>query len=431
MERRAVYIVDGKRTPFIKAANPPGEFSGVDLAHSACRQLLLEQPFAAKDLDEVVAGCVIPGADEANAARILSLRLGCGKEVPAYTVQRNCASGMQALDSAMKDIQLGRCDLVLAGGTEAMSRAPLMYGPEMVRWFSQMMQARTLKSRLLMLTKFKLKNLKPIVALLLGLSDQTIGMNMGQTAEELAYKFSISRQEMDAFALQSHQRVLQAQEQGFFEEISPLVSNKGKVYDNDNGARSDSRLERLARLKPMFDKKVGSVTPGNSSQITDGAAFMLLASKEAVEKYGLKVRAKIVDVAWSGVAPELMGLGPAHAIADILKAQQASINDVDYWEINEAFAVQVLACVKALASDAYCQENLASDKAIGDIPQEKLNVFGGAIAQGHPVGASGARIVLQLINVLERNDAQRGIASLCIGGGQGGALMIERTVGVK
>lgn len=431
MDKRAVYIVDGKRTPFIKAANPPGEFSGVDLAHSACRQLLLEQPFSASELDEVIAGCVIPGADEANVARVLSLRLGCGKTVPAYTVQRNCASGMQALDSAMKDIQLGRSDLVLAGGTEAMSRAPLMYGPAMVRWFSKMMQARTLKARVLMLTKFRFENLKPIVALLLGLSDQTIGMNMGQTAEELAYQFSISRQEMDAFALQSHQRVLQAQEQGFFNEIAPLISSKGKVYEVDNGARADSSLERLARLKPMFDKKVGSVTPGNSSQITDGAAFMLLASKEAVEKYGLIVRAKIVDVAWSGVAPEVMGLGPVHAIANILKAQKLSMSDMDYWEINEAFAVQVLACVKALASDEYCQENLASDQALGNISQEKLNVFGGAIAQGHPVGASGARIVLQLLNVLERNDARRGIASLCIGGGQGGALMIERITGAK
>lgn len=430
---RDVYIVDAKRTPFIKAVTAPGPFSGSDLAVAACRELLLNLPIEADQLDEVITGSVMSAADEANVSRVISLRLGAGNAVPAYTVQRNCASGMQALDSAMKDILLGRSDLVLTGGTEAMSRAPLLFNNKMVAWFSKLAGARKTAQKLKLLLKFRLGMLKPVIALLQGLTDHVINMGMGQTAEELAYRFNITREEMDSFAVDSHMKVIKAQEENIFKnDIAPIINpTTGEVYDHDNGARKDSSLERLAKLKPMFDKKIGAVTAGNSSQITDGAAFFVLASKEAVEKYNLPIRAVIKDIAWAGVDPKVMGIGPVHAISKLLKQQELDFECIDYWEINEAFACQAMACVKALGSDDYCKKNLDRNKAVGKISSDKLNVYGGAVAQGHPVGASAARITMQLLTALENNKKSKGIASLCIGGGQGGAILIERWDGME
>jgi acetyl-CoA C-acetyltransferase len=396
-----IYIIDAKRTPFLKAANPPGFFSAVDLAVHACRPLLLKHHVP---IDEVITGSVMASSKEANIARVIALRVGLPHTVPAYTVHRNCASGMQAMDDAMKDIQLGRADIVLAGGVDAMSRAPLLFNESMVRYLSQLSRAKSLLQKLKTLIKFRPGFLKPEVALLNGLTDPVIGLNMGQTAEELAYRYHITREAMDEFSLRSHQRASKAQ----FKEIVPIVDAKGKVVDRDDGIREDSSMERLAKLKPFFEK-VGSVTAGNSSQITDGAAFLLLASEAAVKKYNLKPRAKIIDVAWAGVDPEIMGIGPVPAIEQLLAKHQLTKSDIDLWEINEAFAAQVLACVKSL-----------------DLPLEQLNIYGGAIAQGHPVGASGARIVMQLLSGLENAGKTRGVAGICIGGGQGGALLLER-----
>lgn len=413
---KPVYIVDMSRTPFIKAGQGPGAFSASDLAVAACKPLLLRQKFLPTELGEVVTGCIIPSSEEANISRVISLRVGCGKEVPAYTVQRNCGSGMQALDSAMNDIQLGRHDLVLAGGTEAMSRAPLLFNAEMTRWFSRFALSRTFSQKLKTALQFRPKFLVPEIALLKGLTDHTIRMNMGHTAEEVAYRYNITRDAMDAYALQSHARAIQAQNNHSLSNIVSLINPiNGAVISVDNGVRADSSAEKLAKLKPIFDKPFGTVTAGNSSQVTDGAAFMILASQDAVKKFNLKPRAKIIDVAWAGVAPEIMGLGPVAAIQNLLRKQGHSFSSVDYWEINEAFAAQVLGCLKAIAPD--------------QISEDRLNIYGGAIALGHPVGASGARIVMQLINVLENNDAKRGVASMCIGGGQGGAMLIERMNG--
>lgn len=412
---KSVYIIDMSRTPFLRVDRGPGIYSAADLAVAACQSMLIRQNFAPTEFGEVVTGCMIPSSEEANISRVISLRLGCGKEVPAYTVQRNCASGMQALDSAMKDIQLGRHDLVLAGGTEAMSRAPLMFNAAMTRWFSRFVSSKNLSQKLKTLLQFRPGFLAPEISLLKGLTDHTIRMSMGQTAEEVAYQYNITREAMDVYALQSHQRSLEAQKNKSLSNIVSLInSSNGQVVIEDNGVRADSSMEKLSKLKPFFDKPFGKVTPGNSSQITDGAAFMILASEEAVKKFNLKPRAKIVDVAWAGVAPELMGLGPVAAIQKLFQQQNCSFDSVDYWEINEAFAAQVLGCLLALNAEG------------GGINFDKLNIYGGAIALGHPVGASGARIVMQLINALENNNAKRGIASLCIGGGQGGAMLIER-----
>ncbi len=423
---RIVYIVDGARTPFLKARNKPGPFTAADLAVKAGQPLLNRQAFSAKDIESIVIGSVMSNPDETNIARLIALRLGCQAQAPAYTVQRNCASGMQAIDSAMKDIQSGRHDLVLAGGTEAMSHAPLLFNQDMIAWLSAWYSAKTFSKRASLLLKTRLSFLKPVISILRGLNDPMIGLSMGQTAENLAYNFKINRLSMDEFSVQSHQKLAMAIEQGVMtEEVVPLIDNQGQYYEYDNGLRSDSSIERLAKLKPFFDKKYGFVTPGNSSQITDGAALLILASEKAVAKWNLPTLGRLVAVNWAGVDPGVMGLGPVHASIPLLQQHQLSMNDVDYWEINEAFAAQVLACMDAFNDANYCRQHFTLPQAFGPLDAARLNIHGGAIALGHPVGASGARITLHLAHVLRQQNAKRGVASICIGGGQGGAIIVE------
>ncbi len=422
-----VYIVDGSRTPLLKARGKPGPFKAADLALGCARPLLARQPFDAADLDEVILGCVMPGPDEANIGRVVALRLGCGNDVPAWTVQRNCASGMQALDSALKDIRLGHAELVLAGGVEAMSHAPVLLNDQMVAWLGSWMAAKSWATRAKTLAQLRPHYLKPIIALLRGLTDPVVGLNMGQTAEVLAHRFGITRTEMDTFALRSHQRLAAAQDNNYLNEIEPLYDTRGNYYLQDDGLRRDSSLEQLAKLRPVFDKPFGNVTAGNSAQVTDGAAMLLLASDKAVEQYDLPVLGQIVDSEWAGLSPEQMGLGPVHAATPLLKRNKLKLQDVEYWEINEAFAAQVLACLKAWEDKEYCKNELGLPSAPGVLDQDRLNVDGGGVSLGHPVGASGARIVLHLLHVLQRHNATTGVATLCIGGGQGGAMLIKRT----
>jgi acetyl-CoA C-acetyltransferase len=428
---KPVYIVDGLRTPFIKAKNKPNPFTNSDLATQNGKALLLQQPFAAETLDNVILGSTIPNPDEPNLARIVALRIGCGDKVPGWTVQRNCASGMQAIDSAISQIALGRNDLVLAGGVDAMSRAPLLFNDAMVNWFAAWFSAKSIGQRLALLPKIRPQFLAPIISLLRGLTDPVVGINMGQTAENLAYEFKLTRHEMDVFAMQSHARLAEAQDNGYFPEVTPIYDYQGKDYTFDDGLRRDTSLEKLAKLKPFFDKKFGMVTAGNSSQITDGSAMLILASAEAVKKHQLPVLAKIVDSNWAAVDPAVMGIAPVHATTPMLLRNNLKLSDIDYWEINEAFAAQVLACLKAWQSKDYCHKHFNLDHAMGEIDQNRLNVEGGAIAMGHPVGASGARITLQLANILKRKKAKLGVATICIGGGQGGALLLENVDGVE
>jgi len=423
---RAVYIVDGARTPFLKAKGKPGPFPAADLAVGCAMPLVARQPFDASDIDEVVVGCVMPSADEANIARILSLRIGCGKHVPAWTVQRNCASGLQALDCAAVEIALGRADIVLAGGVESMSHAPVLLNNDMVGWLGAWMGARSWQQRIKALLALRLKFFKPIIGLLRGLTDPVVGLSMGQTAENIAHRFGITREQMDNFAARSHQRLASAQDNQVLDEIEAIYDTRGHAYTDDDGLRRDSEPGKLAKLKPVFDKPFGNVTAGNSAQITDGAAMLILASEDAVKKYNLPILGKIIDSHWAGLEPAQMGLGPVHAITPILKRNNFSFKDIDYWEINEAFAAQVLACLAAWQDKDYCTNELGLKDTLGEINQDKLNIDGGGVSIGHPVGASGARIVLHLLKTLERNKAKRGMASLCIGGGQGGAMLIER-----
>ncbi len=421
-----MYVVDGCRTPFLKHHGRPGPFSASDLAFSAGRALLARQPFNASDLDEVILGCVIPGPSEANIARVVALRLGCGWCMPAWTVQRNCASGMQALDSAALNIAAGRSHLVMAGGTEVMSRAPVQLNHDMLHWMADLRFSKDIKKKLKTIARFRPAFLKPVIALMCGLTDPIVGLNMGETAEVLAHLFEISREDMDAYAVESHRRLAKAQDNGFLEEIEVIYDKEGNYYERDEGLHRDTNPAILARLKPVFDHGVGKITAGNSSQITDGACMLILASKEAVEQYSLPVLGRIIDSNWAALEPSEMGLGPVHAVPPLMKANSLKPEEIDYWEINEAFAAQVLACLRAWENEDYCKNILGLESIFGSIDRERLNVDGGAVSLGHPVGTSGARIVLHLLHVMKRNNARRGVAALCIGGGQGGAMLLER-----
>ena len=429
MTAKAVYVVDGARTPFLKARNRPGPFAASDLATQVGRALLLRQKFEPTELDEVILGCAAPSVDEVNIGRVAALRMGCGQKVPGWTVMRNCASGMQALDSGVNNIVAGRSNLVLAGGVDALSRAALLVSDAMTLWLADWYQTKSLGQKAGQLAKLRLKYLAPVIGIMKGLTDPIVGLLMGQTAENLAYRFGITREQMDAFSVRSHQRVAAAQDAGHLAagggELEALYDRDGNTYTLDDGLRRDASIDKLAKLKPFFDRKYGNVTPGNSSQITDGGAWLILASEEAVARHGLEPLGRIVDSEWAGLDPAQMGLGPVHAAAPILKRNGLALNDLDYWEINEAFAAQVLACLEAWKDEAYCREQLGLDGALGALDEDKLNVDGGAVAIGHPVGASGARIVLHLLKTLRRNNAKRGIASICIGGGLGGAMLVE------
>jgi acetyl-CoA C-acetyltransferase len=432
--RQDVYIIDGARTPFLKARNRPGPFAASDLATAAGRAVLTRQPFAPSELDEVILGCAAPSVDEVNIGRVVALRMGCGQQVPGWTVMRNCASGMQALDSAIANFEAGRSELVLAGGVDALSRAPLLYSDAMVLWFADFYAARTFGQKAAALAKFRPGYLAPVIGLMRGLTDPNVGLLMGQTAENLAHRFGITRRQMDEYAARSHARLARAQENGWLTsgaadglapEVVAVYDGAGNVYVADDGVRKDSTVENLAKLKPFFDRKYGNVTAGNSSQVTDGGAWVLLATEAAVKRHRLEPVGRIVDSQWAGLDPSQMGLGPVHAATPVLQRHGLGLNDLDAWEINEAFAAQVLACIAAWKSDEYCRNDLGLDRALGELDQAKLNVDGGAIALGHPVGASGARIVLHLLHVLRRNKGRLGMASICIGGGQGGAMLVE------
>ena len=426
-----VFIVDGARTPFLKARTEPGPFSASDLAVACARPVLARQPFPAPRLDEVIVGCVIPAANEANIARLIALRLGCGKRVPAHTVQRNCASGLQAIATAAERIQLGRAQLVLAGGTEAMSRAPIQWNSAMSGWLGKMLRARNPLQRFQALARFRPSLLKPVYSLLLGLTDPLVKLSMGQTAEILAHRFGITRESQDVYALSSHRKLAAAFDSGGMNaEVETLYEVNERFYTEDTGLRRDTDLDKLAQLKPVFDRKYGLVTSGNSSQVTDGAAMLVLASEAAVQQHGLSVLGEWVDHEWAGVDPSQMGLGPVHAVAQLLARQKMKMRDLQQLELNEAFAAQVLACQAAWDSPQYARAELGLDAPPGAMDPERLNPEGGAIANGHPVGASGARIVLHLLHALRRQGGGQGIATLCIGGGQGGAMLL-RTEGHK
>ena len=387
--------------------------------------MLLRQPFPPDAIDDVVLGCVNPHPDEVNPGRVAALRLGCGPQTPGWTVQRNCASGMQSIDTAFRYIAAGHGDLILAGGAEALSHAPLLFSNRAVNWFADLYGAKSALAKLKVFARLRPSHFAPSIGLLRGLTDPVVKLNMGQTAEVLAHQYDVTREQADAYAVESHHRLARAHKEGWLEELEPMVGRKGEVFDFDTGVRPENSMEAVGKLKPAFERPDGKVTAGNSSQITDGASWVILASEAAVEKHGLEPMARIVDCEWAALDPSVMGFGPVISSTPLLKRNKLKRTDVGAWEINEAFAAQVLACLRAWEDPDFCRDILELDDAFGTVDQSILNVDGGAISLGHPVGTSGNRIVIHLIHVMKRLGVRFGVATECIGGGQGGAMLLE------
>ncbi len=425
---RTAVVVAGVRTPFARAGAALKGAAAADLATHVFREVLDRTGIDAGAIDETILGCAGPDAREANVARVAALRAGVPQSVPAVTVMRNCASGMEALLQADLRLRAGDGALFLVGGAESMSNYPLTMGPKLTAWFQRLGKARTALAKLRAIAGWRPSFLKPRIALLEGLTDPTTGLSMGRTAENVARQFAILRDEQDAFAVESHRRAAAARESGRFQvEIAPLSTppEHGAFFAADDGIRVDQSLPALAKLKPVFDPKEGDVTVGNACQITDGAAALLVTSLAHARELGLEPLCAIRGAAVAGLDPRVMGLGPAHAIPAALDDAGVPFASIDRFEINEAFAAQVLGCVRALADTRFCVETLGRSAAVGEIPADRLNTNGGAIALGHPIAASGARIVLTLAHELQRRGERFGVASLCIGGGQGQAVVLE------
>jgi acetyl-CoA acyltransferase len=424
-----VAIVDGIRTPFVKAGGIFTNVSAQELGRIAMRELLERTEIEPNIVDEVVFGNVAQPMDATNIARVIALNAGCPQLTSAQTVQRNCASGMQSIATGFDLIQTGQAHVVVAGGTESMSNIPLIFPKSMSGFLEKLARAKSPFQKLGTLSKFEFSMIKPIIALLEGLKDPFCGLNMGQTAQILANEFHVSREEQDAFALRSHQRAAAANKNGrMAQEMTTVHLAKEKVIvDADVGPRENQTMEALAKLKPYFDRKHGSVTVGNSCPITDGASALLLMSEEKVNQFKIEPLAWIRSYAFAGVDPRRMGLGPTVATPIAIRKAQVKMSSIGLVEINEAFSAQVLSVMKVFANAKYA-ENIGIPYAdeLSEIDPDILNVNGGAIALGHPVGTSGNRIVLTLAKEMKMRDVSLGLATICIGGGQGGAMVIEK-----
>lgn len=412
-----IAIVDGIRTPFVKAWTDFDAIPAHELGRITVRELLERTGISPDKIDEVIFGAVSQPPEASNVARVISLLSAIPKEKRAYTISRNCASGFESVTSAAEKINAGIDEIVIAGGTESMSNIPLLYRKDTAKIFMKISKAKSMLEKLALFLSFRPRHfLKPEIGLALGLTDPVCGLNMGQTAEVLAKEYAISRREQDEFALESHKRAKCAQEK-LREEIVPVwVPPKyEKVVERDNGVRENMTLEDLAKLKPYFDRYSGTVTVGNACQVTDGACAILVMKEEKAKELGLTPLGFIRAYEYVGVEPGKMGIGPAFAIPEVLAKANLKLSDIELLEINEAFAAQVIACEREM-----------SRGGVGKIDRNILNVNGGAIALGHPVGTTGARLILTLLKEMKRRNLHLGLVSLCVGGGQGGAVILER-----
>jgi acetyl-CoA C-acetyltransferase len=430
MSMRDVYIVDGKRTPQAKSGLDLKDVQAPYLGAYLVKHLIDNTDIPTDAVDEVIFGNTGSPAKYPNVGRVIALEAGLDKKTSGYTVHRNCASGMEAASQAYIKIASGRCDVIVAGGVESMSQMPLMYNKEMTDLFAKLMKAKSTGEKLAAMSAFRPHFLTPIVAIEQGLTDPFCGLNMGQTAELLARELKITRLEQDEYANKSHAKAVAATKEGRFkDEILPITigGTLNKLLSNDVGPRDNSTVEGLGKMKPYFDKKSGTVTIGNSCPITDGGSALLFVSEEAVKKYNLKPIAKLTDYHFHGLEPERMGMGPLLAMDGVMKRTNLKLADFDLFELNEAFAAQILAVGIGLKDKAVAAR-FGLDHTWGELDWSKVNVNGGGIALGHPVGSTGSRLIVTLIHELRRRKGKYGLASLCIGGGQGGAVVVENLI---
>jgi acetyl-CoA acetyltransferase family protein len=422
---RDVVIVDGLRTPYARAGTLLKDVPAQELARIVTTELLARTGLDPAELDHVIFGNIAQPPDAVNLSRVAALLAGIPRRVPAFTVNRLCGSGLQSIADAWYRISSGDADAIIAGGVESMSNIPFLYSRESQEIFTEVFTAKDLGKRVAAASRFRPKHFKPEIGLQQGLTDAVCGLNMGETAEVLAKEHHISREEQDAFALKSHRRVTLARSK-LAEEIVPvpIPPKYSDMAIADNGVRENQTMEALGKLRPYFDPKFGTVTAGNSSQITDGGAATLVMSAEAASAHGYRPLGKVRGFAFVGVDPERMGLGPAAATPLALKRAGVSWGDIGLVEMNEAFAAQCLAVARVFPSREW-HERYGTGGPIGEIDWERTNVNGGAIALGHPVGSSANRLVTTLLKEMRRRDVPLGLATMCIGGGQGGSVVLE------
>jgi len=425
---KEVVIIDGFRTPYAKAGTVLKDVHPVDLGSVILKEVVMRTGIDAQAIDEVIIGNAGMPADAANIARVIALRSGIPERVPAYTVQRNCASGMQAVTSAYTQILAGMSDIVLVGGVESMSSYSLYMSRKLQNVITRFQRSKSFISKAREVLSLRPKDFVPVAGLIEGLTDPISGLIMGLTAEVLVRDFGITREEQDELALQSHLRWARAQDAGNFknEVVTFYVPPKYEPLEADFGPRKDETIEALRRLKPYFDRKHGTVTAGNSSPITDGAAAALVMSADRAKELGYKPLGSIKAVAFAGFDPSRMGISPLYATNKVLKLAGMKMSGIELIELNEAFAAQIIAVERAAVSKEYFAKNLPGEDPIGEFRRDIMNVNGGAIAVGHPVGSSGLRIIITLLKEMERRGLSVGLATLCIGGGQGGAMILER-----
>jgi acetyl-CoA C-acetyltransferase/acetyl-CoA acyltransferase len=423
---KPLFIIAATRTPFARAGSSLSSLDAVDLGKAAVSGLLARSGIDPHLVDETLFGCVGQPAHAQNIARVIALRAGLPESSPAMTVHRNCASGLEAITTAHAKMCAGQGEVFIVGGTESMSNMPLYFPGQAVEKFAALGRARSLGQKLGAAAAFRPADFAPVIGLKLGLTDPVVEMNMGETAELLAREFGISREEQDAFALRSHQKAV-AVAAALQREVTPVyvMGREVTAVLADNGMRPDSSLEKLGKLKPIFARAHGTVTAGNASQVTDGAVALLVASEEAVKRHGWQPLGMMTDYAYTGCDPRRMGLGPVRAMDALLHRSGLGLDELDVIEINEAFAAQVLAVLQCLKNPTSARR-AGLEQPLGDLPEDRLNPRGGSIALGHPVGATGARLVLTALDQLREGGGKRALVSLCIGGGQGGAALLER-----
>jgi acetyl-CoA acyltransferase len=424
---RRVAIVAGLRTPFVKANSAFKDLSALELGKQVVAELVQRAEIPPSAIDQIVFGTVIPSVQLPNIAREVGLAAGLPKNVDAYSVVRACATSMQALTSAADSIALGEADLAVVGGAEAMSDVPIMYARPVAQAIAAASRGRTLMEKLGAFHEVSAKDLLPVPP---SIAEYSTGLSMGESAEKMAKENGISREAQDAWAHRSHFLAAQAQAGGKFRhEIMRVLT--GRAFDTvvaeDNIVRKDSKLEGYAKLKPVFDKKYGSITAGNASPLTDGAAALVVCSEERARELGLRPLGFLKAYAYAAVDPSWQLLqAPAFSAPKALKRAGMQLSDIDLVEIHEAFAAQVLSNLQAWGSQKFADEHLGGAKAIGEVPEEKINPRGGSIALGHPFGATGARIVAMLAKQLAERGSGRGLISICAAGGQGVTAILDR-----
>lgn len=421
-----IVIVAGCRTPFLRSGTDFSELTAIELGKVAVRDALARSELKGSDVDHLVYGTVVHDTQAPNIAREVGLAV-LPKTVPAVTVSRACTSANQAIADAAQLIELGHAEVVVAGGAESLSHIPITVSESLARSLVEASRGKTLGQRLAPFKKIRPKDLVPVTP---AIAEPTTGETMGEAAERMAKENGISREDQDAWALRSHQLAAAGAADGrLAAEITPvyLPPDYARTITADNGIRTDTSLEKLAGLKPVFDRRFGSVTAGNASPLTDGASALVLMNEAKARAEGITPLGRIRSWAWTALDPGAQLLqGPAYAAPIALDRAGLTMKDIGLMEMHEAFASQVLSNLQALSSRTFAREELGRDEPVGHPDLDRINVIGGSIGLGHPFGATGGRVTMTLVNEMARRDVEFGLVTVCAAGGMGFAMVVER-----